>query len=106
MSDFNFQNERYSQPQAWQPQSQSGRTALTAAEVSLSERLSFIRKVYALFSIGILFAIGGVLIGFSLPALMVGVVQHYWIGLIAMFGSVMIGQGGGHVRGGNPLALF
>src|SRR5438105_11946624 len=107
MNDFRSQNQRFSQPQSWSPSGElSGSQVRSAAEVSVSERLGFIRKVYALFSVGILFGIGGVLLGFTFPQLMLAVAQHHWIAFFAMIGSVMGAQAVRHVRGVNLLALF
>jgi FtsH-binding integral membrane protein len=88
MNDFRSPNQRYSPPETWQnPQSGWGRLQ-TAAQVSLEERTGFIRKVYALFFLGILFGIGGVLLGFALPAVRVGIAQSPFIALILMIGGV------------------
>ncbi len=94
--------------QAWPPP-QGGWGSLqaqTAAQASVAERVSFIRKVYALFFVGTLFAIGGVLLGFMFPPLMMMALRHPWIMLFAMLGGVMGAQAVRHVRGVNLLALF
>ncbi|MEW6737112.1 MAG: Bax inhibitor-1/YccA family protein [Acidobacteriota bacterium] len=105
MSDFQYQDQRYSQSQVWSQGTTAPRT-LTAAEVSVAERMSFVRKVYALFFAGTLFAIGGVGIGFLFPSLMIAIVQHYWIAFFTLIGGVMAAQALRHVRGINVLALF
>ena len=108
MNDFQSQNQRYSQPQGlglpeggW-----GGLQAQTAAQASVAERLSFIRKVYALFFAATLFGIGGVLIGFVFPPLMIAAAQHPWIALLFMLGGVMGAQAVRHVPGVNLFALF
>lgn len=102
-------NRRYSSRPTWSETPQGGWGSLqaqTAAQVGVAERMSFLRKVYALFFGGILFAIGGVLLGFAFPELMLSVVRHPWIGLIAMIGAVMGAQAVRHVPGVNLAALF
>ena len=107
MSQFEPQNQRYQQPQAWPPEGGWGSLqAQTAAEASLAERLSFIRKVYALFFVATLFAIGGVWLGFAFPPLMIAAANHPFIALFVMIGAVMGAQAVRHVRGVNLLALF
>jgi modulator of FtsH protease len=106
MNDFRSPNQRYSPPDSWQtPQSGWG-SVTTAAQASLSERTSFIRKVYALFFAGILFAIGGVLAGFAVPELMMGVAAHPFIGLLVLMGGVFAAQAVRHTPGLNIVALF
>ena len=108
MNDFQSQNQRYSQPSPWsQPEGGFGSLqARTAAEASLAERLSFIRKVYALFFAATLFAIGGVLLGFAYPPLMIYALEHPIIMLLAMVGGVMGATALRHKRGINLVALF
>ena len=107
MSQFEPQNQRYQQPQAWPPEGGWGSLqAQTAAEASLAERLSFIRKVYALFFVATLFAIGGVWLGFAFPPLMIAAANHPFIALFVMIGAVIGAQAVRHVRGVNLLALF
>lgn len=104
MNEFDNRNQRFSQPSGWQalgtlqPQ--------TAAQANLAERLSFIRKVYALFFVATLFAVGGVALGFLFPPLMVAAFEHPWIALILMLGGVMGAQAVRHQPGVNLFALF
>ena len=59
MNEFKSQNQRYSESPSWSQQGGWGSMlARTAAEASLPERLAFIRKVYSLFFVATLFAIG------------------------------------------------
>jgi FtsH-binding integral membrane protein len=109
MNPFQSQNQRYQQPGEWREPGQQGwgsLTARTAAEASLSERLGFIRKVYALFFIATLFAIGGVFLGFVFPPLMIAIASSPWIVLLLLFGGVIGAQAVRHVPGVNLLALF
>jgi FtsH-binding integral membrane protein len=78
----------------------------TAADVNVAERMSFVRKVYALFFAATLFAVGGAILGLSFPPLMMAAAQHPWIVLILMLGGVMGAQAVRHVPGINLLALF
>lgn len=108
MNPFQSENQRYQQPGAWRDPEEQGWGALqpTAAEVSLTERLGFIRKVYALFFLATLFAVGGVLLGFMVPPLMEFMASSPWITLLLMLGGVMGAQALRHVPGVNLLALF
>src|SRR5437764_8390255 len=108
MNEFQSQNQRSSQRPSWsQPESGWGSLqAQTAAQASLAERLSFIRKVYGLFFAATLFAIGGVLLGFSNVPLMAFAVEHPIIMLIAMIGGVMGATAVRHKPGINLAALF
>ena len=107
MNDYDPQNRHYSQSQAWQTTDRAGSLEpRTVAEASVSERLGFIRKVYALFFVGILFAIGGVFIGFNTPSLMQAIIEHPWITLIALIGGVIGAQAVRHVPGVNLAAFF
>jgi modulator of FtsH protease len=109
MNPFQSQNQRYQQPGAWQdPNSGWGNLTqgATAAQASLADRLSFIRKVYALFFIATIFAIGGVALGFMFPPLMVAMASSPWIVLLLMIGGVIGAQAVRHVPGVNLLALF
>lgn len=104
MNEFETRNQRYTQPGDWQ-----GLGALqpqTAAQASLSERMGFIRKVYALFFVATLFAVGGVALAFSFPPLMIFAFQHPWIALFLMLGAVMGAQAVRHVPGVNLAVLF
>ena len=80
--------------------------ARTAAEASLPERLAFIRKVYSLFFVATLFAIGGVLLGFAYEPLMIFAFQHPIIMLLMMLGGVFAAQAVRHKPGLNLVALF
>lgn len=107
MSDFDNQKHNYSQPNAWSPE--GGMRPLqpqTASEVSVSERVGFIRKVYALFFAATLFAIGGAVLGISFPPLMRAAAQHPWIMFFLMIGGVIAAQAVRHVPVVNLFALF
>jgi modulator of FtsH protease len=109
MNPFQSQDQRYRQPGQWQgPEDGLGNMIgrQTAAQASVADRLSFIRKVYALFFAATLFAIGGVALGFMFPPLMIEAARHPWIVLILMLGGVMGAQAVRHVPGVNLLALF
>lgn len=105
MSNFDPLKHNY-QSEAWQPQSIRNVQPITASDASLEERVAFIRKVYALFFVGILFAVGGVVLGFAFPPVMIAAAQHPWIMLILMLGGVMGTQAVRHVPRVNLLALF
>jgi FtsH-binding integral membrane protein len=105
MSDFDNQRHNYSQP--WS--SEGGANAYappTASQVSVAERVAFIRKVYALFFAATLFAIGGVFIGISTPPLFWFAAQHPWVMFFMMLGGVMAAQALRHKPGINLVALF
>jgi FtsH-binding integral membrane protein len=105
MSQFNPQNQRYSS--AWPPAGGWGSLQqATAAEASVAERMGFVRKVYGLFFIATLFAIGGVALGFVFPPVMMAAARHPWIALIVLLGGVFGAQAVRHVPGVNLLALF
>ena len=109
MNEFNQQNQRYGQNQPWQQPGDAwgGLQARTAAQAGLAERLGFVRKVYALFFAGILFAVGGVALAFMLPSvLMAPVVEHPYITFFVMIGAVMGAQAVRHTPVVNLLALF
>jgi FtsH-binding integral membrane protein len=106
MSDFDRQRHSYSQPEPLHAHGGSGAQPLTAAEVSVSERIAFIRKVYALFFVATLFAIGGALLGLAFPPLMLLAVQHPIVTFIVLIGGVMGAQAVRHVPGVNLAALF
>jgi modulator of FtsH protease len=111
MNPFQSQNQRYEQPGQWRAPGQQeegwgGLAQPTAAQVSLADRLAFIRKVYALFFIATLFAVGGVALGFLFPPIMAAVASSPWIVLLLMFGGVIGAQAVRHVPGVNLLALF
>ena len=106
MSNFDPHKHSFQQSEAWQAESLRNLQPPTAAQASLEERVAFIRKVYALFFVGILFAVGGVMLGFAFPPLMIAASQHPWIMLILMIGAVMGTQAVRHVPRVNVLALF
>lgn len=105
-----FRNQRFDQQQPQQPWPPAGgwggMQATTAAEANVSERMSFIRKVYALFFLGSLFAIGGVALGLSSEPVLLFAFDHPWIMLFTMLGGVFAAQTVRHVRGLNVVALF
>ena len=105
-----FPNQRYNSQQqqpSWpQGGEWGGLQAPTAAEASVGERMSFVRKVYALFFAATLFAIGGVALGFFVPALMMAVAEHPYISFFALMGGVLGAQAVRHVPGVNLAALF
>ncbi len=109
MNESQSQNQRYTQPQGWPPPAGGWNSlqAQTAAQASLAERLGFIRKVYALFFVATLFAVGGVLLALLVfPSLMFAALHHPFIALLVMLGAVMGAQAVRHVPGVNLLALF
>jgi FtsH-binding integral membrane protein len=112
MNDFQSPNQRYTpqQQQAWPPRSADGSWGSlqeqTAAQASVAERMGFIRKVYALFFVGTLFAIGGVALGMSFPPLFDFALEHPFIMLLMMLGAVMGAQAVRHVPVVNVVALF
>ncbi|HEV7905334.1 MAG TPA: Bax inhibitor-1 family protein [Pyrinomonadaceae bacterium] len=112
MSDFQSPNQRFDphQQKAWSPQGAEGGwgslQAQTAAQVSVEERMGFIRKVYALFFVGTLFAIGGVALGMSFEPLYEFALAHPFIMLLMMLGAVMGAQAVRHVPVVNVVALF
>ena len=106
MSDF--QNQRFGQRPEWQqPPGAWGSFGMeTAARAGVGERIAFVRKVYALFFAATLFAIAGVGLGFTFPALMMAVVAHPWLSFFVLIGGVMGAQAVRLVPGVNLLALF
>ena len=107
MNEFQSQNQRYQQPPSWSQQGGwGGMLARTAAEASLPERLAFIRKVYGLFFAATLFAIGGVLLGFTSEPLMIFAIQHPIIMMLLMLGGVFAATAVRHKPGINLVALF
>jgi modulator of FtsH protease len=109
MKDFESRNQRFEQPPAWGQQTGGawgGLRPATAAEVSVSERMSFVRKVYALFFAAILFGIVGAGVGLSFPPLLRFAFEHPFIMLFAMLGGVLGAQAVRHVRGLNLAVLF
>jgi modulator of FtsH protease len=106
MNDFDRQRHNYSQPESWPARGAVGGRPLTAADASVTDRIAFIRRVYALFFAATLFAIGGVLLGLAFPPLMVLAAEHPIIMFIAMIGGVVGAQAVRHVPGVNLAALF
>ncbi len=110
MNDYQPNNQqRYNRPEAWPPQAggwAGGLQPVTAAQASAEERMSFVRKVYALFFAATLFAVGGVGLGLTFEPLLRFAFEHPFIMLIVMLGGVMGAQAVRHVRGLNLLALF
>ena len=107
MNEFNQQKRGYTQPQGWQqPQEWGTITPPTAADASVSERMGFIRKVYALFFVGTFFAMGGVMAGFVIPGVIPTVVAHPFITFLLMMGGVMAAQAARHVPVVNLVAFF
>ena len=107
MNEFQSQNKGHQQPPSWQQQGGwGGMIARTAAEATLPERLAFVRKVYALFFAATLFAIGGVLLAFAVPDIMIAVAEHPYIGFFALIGGVLGAQAVRHKPGINLFALF
>lgn len=106
MSDFDRQRHNYSQSEPWSAPGAVAAQPLTAAEASVSDRIAFIRKVYALFFAATLFAIGGVVLGLAFPPLMILAAEHPIIMFIVMIGAVMGAQAVRHVPGVNLAALF
>jgi modulator of FtsH protease len=108
MNEFQNRDQQFRQ-QAWRPEADvwASLEARTAAAATLDERMSFVRKVYALFFAGILFAIGGVWLGLTNPeAVILPIVNHPYITLFVMIGAILATQAVRHVRGVNLLALF
>jgi FtsH-binding integral membrane protein len=106
MSDFDRQRHNYSQSERWSARGALGAQPVTAAEASVTDRIAFIRKVYALFFAATLFAIGGVLLGLAFPPLLIFAAEHPIIMFIVMIGGVMGAQAVRHVPGVNLAALF
>lgn len=106
MSDFDHQRHNYSQAEPWSARASAGSPPLTAADASVTDRIAFIRKVYALFFAATLFAIGGVFLGLAFPPLMSLAIEHPMIMFIAMIGGVIGAQAVRHVPGVNLAALF
>jgi modulator of FtsH protease len=106
MGDFERQQHNFSQSESLPARGGVGPQPLTAASATVSERMAFIRKVYALFFIATLFAIGGALLGLAFPPLMVLAVEHPIIMFIVMIGGVFGAQAVRHVPGVNLAALF
>ena len=106
MSDFDRQRYSYSRSDAWSSGDGAPARPLTASEVSVEERLGFIRKVYGLFFVATLFAVGGAFIGLSSPGLMIASAQHPFVVLLLLIGGVYAAQAVRHQPGFNLVALF
>jgi FtsH-binding integral membrane protein len=108
MKDFQSRNQRFEQQPGWQqPPGAWGSYGMeSAAQASVSERMGFIRKVYALFFAATLFAIGGVLLGLSYDPLLQFAYEHPFIMFFVMIGGVLGAQAVRHVPGLNLAALF
>ncbi len=110
MNDYQPNNQRYNQPETWPPRQQGdwdgSLQASTAAQAGVAERMSFVRKVYALFFAATLFAVGGVGLSLSYRPLLRFAFEHPFIMLIVMLGGVMGAQAVRHVPGLNLFALF
>jgi FtsH-binding integral membrane protein len=109
MKDFQSRNQRFEQQPGWQqppPGAWGGYGAETAASASVSERMGFVRKVYALFFAAALFAIGGVALGLSFEPLLRFAFEHRLIMFFIMIGGVLGAQAVRHVPGVNLAALF
>ena len=104
MNDFDNQQHNYSQ--SWSNGPNAYAPPVPASEVSVQERVGFIRKVYALFFAATLFAIGGAVIGINTPPLLLFAAQHPWIMFFMMIGGVMAAQALRHKPGINLVALF
>lgn len=108
MNDFKSQDQRYTENSPWsRPEAGWGSLqARTAAEATLAERLGFVRKVYALFFVSTLFAIGGAVLGLSYEPLLAFAFQHPIIMLLLMIGGVFAATAVRHKPGVNLVALF
>lgn len=106
MSDFDRQRAYYSPSEAGAATDYPGSRPLTASETGVAERVTFIRKVYALFFAATLFAVGGVFIGFNFPPLMIAAAQHPLIMFFLMIGGIFAAQAVRHKPGINLVALF
>jgi FtsH-binding integral membrane protein len=113
MNEFRTPGQRGNAPQGW-PQRQQYDPAggwgslqqQTAADATVAERMTFIRKVYALFFAATLFAVGGVALGMSFEPLYRFALEHPWVMFFAMMGGVVGAQAVRHVPGVNLAALF
>src|SRR5215213_3445395 len=97
MNDFQSRNQQHYEQrehgwQQQQPGAFGSYGAESAAVATVSERMGFVRKVYALFFAATLFAIGGVGIGLAYPPIMLWIIQHPWLGFFALMGGVMGAQ--------------
>src|SRR5581483_2025389 len=92
MSDFDRQGSQYASSGAGTPNSHAESRPLTVDEVSVAERVAFIRKVYALFFAATLFAIGGVALGLSYQPLMILMARYPLLMFFVMIGGIMAAQ--------------
>lgn len=106
MNEFDPGNKHYSGSQDWAGGRGGRLRPVTAADVSVGERVEFIRKVYGLFFAATLFGVGGSLLGFMFPPLMVAFASHPWIAFFLMIGGVIAAQAVRHRPGVNLVALF
>jgi FtsH-binding integral membrane protein len=109
MNEFQSPNQPSNQPQGWPPRPSGVQGSFgmeTAASAGVSERMAFVRKVYALFFAATLFAIAGVGVGFMFPSVMLAVIAHPWLTFLLLIGGVMGAQAVRLVPGVNLLALF
>jgi FtsH-binding integral membrane protein len=104
MNEFQSQNQRLEQQQ--QPGAWGSFGMETAARAGVAERMTFIRRVYALFFAATLFAIAGVGAGLMYPPIMIAIATHPWLSFFALMGGVMGAQAVRLVPGVNLLALF
>src|SRR3954464_8431860 len=104
MNEFNSNNRQFNRSGTIPGGGWS--TFQPAAQASLGQRTAFIRKVYALFFAGILFAIGGVVLGLSSIPLMNAIIAHPFIAFIALMAGVFGAQAVRHTPGLNLIALF
>jgi FtsH-binding integral membrane protein len=106
MNEFDPGKKYEYRSQGWADERGGRFRPVTAADVSVGERVAFIRKVYALFFAGTLFGVGGALLGFMYPPLMLAFAAHPWIAFFLMIGGVMGAQAVRHKPGINLVALF
>lgn len=77
----------------------------TAADSPLAERMSFIRKVYGLFFLGIMTSIGGVALSLA-TGMYIFVIRNFWISFFILIGAVFAVSAVRLVKGVNILALL
>ena len=106
MNDFDPGRKHDYSSRGWADERGGRLRPMTAADVSVDERVGFIRKVYGLFFAGTLFGVGGALLGFLFPPLMLAFAAHPWIAFFLMLGGVMGAQSVRHKPGINLVALF
>jgi FtsH-binding integral membrane protein len=107
MNEYQPRNQGYNRPQGWPQQGPRGSFGLeTAARAGVEERMSFVRKVYALFFAATLFAIVGVGVGLTNIGIMRAVVAHPFVGFFLLIGGVLGAQAVRLVPVVNLVALF